>query len=143
MLRFFSVITATVLLATCGDEREQTRISDAWVRATAPGQKVAAAYLTLQSGSRSKLVRVDSSVAAKAELHSMRVEEGVMRMRQLDSIELPPGATIKLEPGGDHLMLIDVAKPLATGDKVPLVLTLKRPDGSEESVKTVAEVRER
>ena len=109
----------------------------------APGQEVAAAYLTLESPTASELVRVESALAAKVELHTMRVEDGVMRMRQLDSIELPAGSAVKLEPGGDHLMLMEMAKPLVKGEKVPLVLTLKRRDGSDESVQTVAEVRER
>ncbi len=88
------------------------------------------------------LTAVASPAAASAELHSMSVEEGVMRMRPVARIELPPGKAVKLAPGGLHIMLIGVKQPLKPGDKVPLTLTVQRAGFSGPSVFTVqAEVR--
>jgi len=117
-------------------------VKDAWVRAPAPGQKVAGAYMELVSRTNLELTAVASPAAARAELHSASVEEGVMRMRPVARIELPSGKAVKLAPGGLHIMLIDVKQPLKPGDKVPLTLTVQRADLSSRSVFTVqAEVR--
>ena len=88
------------------------------------------------------LTAVASPAAARTELHSTSVEEGVMRMRPVARIELPSGKAVKLAPGGLHIMLIGVKQPLKPGDKVPLTLTVQRADFSSRSVFTVlAEVR--
>jgi len=71
----------------------------------------------------------------------MRLENGVMEMRQLESLELPAKQTVKLEPGGLHIMLLDLKNPLKSGDKVPLRLTLQRADRSKTVVEVQAEVR--
>jgi len=71
----------------------------------------------------------------------MRLENGVMEMRQIKSLELPAKQTVKLEPGGLHIMLLDLKKPLKLGDKVPLRLTLQRADLSKTVVEVQAEVR--
>jgi len=64
-----------------------------------------------------------------------------MEMRQIKSLELPAKQTVKLEPGGLHIMLLDLKKPLKLGDKVPLRLTLQRADLSKTVVEVQAEVR--
>ena len=120
---------------------ETVTVTHAWVRATAPGQHVAGVYLEISSAAPSKLVAASSPVAGSAEIHSMRLENGVMEMRQLESLELPAKQTVKLEPGGLHLMLLDLKKPLKRGDKVPLRLTLQRTDRSKTVLEVQAEVR--
>jgi len=115
-------------------------VKDAWVRAPAPGQKVAAAYMELTSRGNMALIGVASPAAARAELHSTTVEQGVMKMRPVDKIELPAGKAVKLAPGGLHAMLVDLKQPLKTGDKVPLTLTVQRPDAASRSVFTVQAV---
>ena len=120
---------------------ETVTVTHAWVRATAPGQRVAGAYLEFSSAVPSTLVAVSSPVAGSAEIHSMRLENGVMQMRQLESLELPAKQMVKLEPGGLHLMLLDLKKPLKRGDKVPLRLTLQRTDRSKTVLEVQAEVR--
>jgi copper(I)-binding protein len=88
------------------------------------------------------LTGVASPAAARAELHRTSMEEGVMRMRPVASIDLPSGKAVKLAPGGLHIMLFDLKQPLKPGDKVPLTLTIERADFSSRSVFTVqAEVR--
>jgi copper(I)-binding protein len=128
------------VLAACGTEGQDVRVTDAWVRATVPGQKVAAAYLTIESATGATLTRVEVPKAKEVELHTMRVEDGVMQMRRLESLAIPPSVPVELKPGGDHLMLIDVA-PLAVDETLPIKLTLKRENGVEKVVEVLAKVR--
>lgn len=100
-------------------------ISEAWVRATAPGQKVGAAYMTLQSAQPAKLVYVESGSADEVEIHSMTMNNGVMKMRKLDVLALQPNKPEKLAPGGFHLMLFGLQKPLKAGETVTLTLCFK------------------
>ena len=105
------------------------------MRAPAPGQKTASAYVELTSDRDAALVAAGSPAAARVEMHSMTMEGGVMRMRALPRIELPAGKTVKLAPGGMHLMLIDVKQPLKAGDKVPLVLSVQ-PSGQRRACRS-------
>lgn len=114
---------------------------DAWVRATAPGQKTAAAYLELTSKDGAALVAVESPSAAKAELHNTSLEGGVMKMRPVRRVQLPARKTVKLAPGGLHVMLVGIKKPLKEGDKVPLSLTVESAGGVTSIVAIEAEVR--
>jgi periplasmic copper chaperone A len=112
--------------------------TDAWVRAT-PGSDVAAAYLTLHNAGKKAVtvVGVDCSLASMAMIHETTVTGGISRMRPHEQLAIPPGATVKLEPEGLHIMLHGVTKPLAPGASVSLVLRLS--DGT--SVQVVAPVR--
>ena len=131
-----------VVLAAAA-QAQPASVKDAWVRAPAPGQKVAGVYMEIVSRTNTALVAVASPVAARAELHSMALEDGVMRMRLLERIELPAGAAVKLAPGGLHVMLIDLKQPLQRGEKVPLTLTVLQLDSGSRSVFTIrAEVRD-
>jgi len=124
-------------------QAQPASVQDAWVRAPAPGQKVAGVYLEIVSRTNAALVAVASPVAARAELHSMTMEGGVMKMRPLERIELPAGTAVKLAPGGLHVMLIDLKQPLQRGEKVPVTLTVLQLDSGSRSAFTVrAEVRD-
>lgn len=101
------------------------KVAGAWVSAPAPGQKNANAYLELTSDRNAALVAAGSPAAAGVELHSMSVENGIMRMRALPRIALPAGRTVKLAPGGMHLMLTGVKQPLKAGDKITLKLSVQ------------------
>jgi copper(I)-binding protein len=100
--------------------------TNAWVRAPAPGQKTAAAYVELTSSGNAALVEARSPAARAVEIHSSAIEGGVMRMRAVPRIELPAGKMVKLAPGGVHLMLVDLKQPLKAGGKVPLTLSVQR-----------------
>ena len=104
---------------------QSVQVANAWVRAPAPGQKTISAYVELTSERNAALVAAGSPAAARVEMHSMSMEGGVMRMRAVPRIDLPAGRAIKLAPGGLHLMLIDVKRPLKAGDKVALVLSVQ------------------
>lgn len=116
------------------------RVSGAWVRETLPGQQVSAAYMDLESSTAAALLGATSGVAQSVELHTMTVEEGVMRMRRLERLPIAGNQTIRLEPGGTHLMLLGVKAPLKAGEKVPLELLLEQ-DGRQTRVKIEADVR--
>ena len=96
-------------------------------RATSAGQAVGGGFLKLNNGGGAdKLVSASTPAAASVELHTMRMEGDVMRMRQLDAIELPAGQTVELKPGGLHLMLMGLKAPLKAGDMVPLTLKFEK-----------------
>jgi len=109
-------------------------ISHTWARATAPGQNVGAAYLELKSATDSTLIKAESPAAGSVEIHKMSMKNGVMEMRMQDTLELPAGQAVKLEPGGLHLMLFDLKKPLKVGENVPLTLHFQDKHGKESSM---------
>ena len=124
-------------------QAQPASVKDAWVRAPAPGQKVVGVYMEIVSRTNAALVAVASPLAARAEFHSMALEDGVMKMRPLERIELSAGTAVKLAPGGLHVMLIDLKQPLQRGEKVPLTLTVLQLDSGSRSVFTIrAEVRD-
>jgi copper(I)-binding protein len=115
-------------------------VTDAWARATMPGQAVAGVYLHVKSAVKARLVGVKSSNAKTAEIHSMSHESGVMKMRKLDFLDLPAGEAVALEPGGNHVMLFDIRKPLKAGEHVKLTLVIEQ-GGKRINVPVDAEVR--
>jgi copper(I)-binding protein len=135
-----AVILCSLFAGTATRAAEPLVATDAWVRAPAPGQKVAGAYMNLTSGVDAALVGVASPAAARAELHSMKLDAGVMKMRPVERIDLPAKQTVKLAPGGMHVMLVDLTRPLKEGDKVPLTLSVLRA-GATTQVKVDAMVR--
>jgi len=116
-------------------------VSRPWVRATVAGQSVAGAYMDIAAKDTATLVGVASPVAAKAELHTMTMDGGVMKMRPLAKLDLPAGKTVNLKPGGYHVMLIDIRRPLKAGERVPLTLTVQDSRGATSTFKVDAEVR--
>lgn len=136
----FAVLLVACVLIKPADAAEPVGVKDAWVRMPAPGQTVAGAYMTLTARSQSALVSVASPVAARGELHSMTMEGGVMKMRDVERIDIAAGRTITLEPGGLHVMLVDLKRQLKPGEKAPLTLTVQRADSSRAALTVEAEV---
>ena len=126
--RFFILLTISLLLSAC-EQNHGVAISDNWVRANAPGQSVGAAYMTLLSAQDSTMVKVESDIAGSVEIHSMKMEDGVMKMRMLEELPLKAGEQEKLAPGGFHLMLFDLKKPLTVGESVNFTLSFKNTAG--------------
>ena len=106
-------------------------IKDGWVRPSHPGQDVGAAYMTLTSKQDINLVRIESDVSDSIEIHSMTMQNGVMKMRMLDHLLLVAGKPYKLEPGSFHFMLFDLKKALAVGESVNFVLYFKTKNKTE------------
>jgi copper(I)-binding protein len=130
------VIGAAALCANAQEFRHGAlTITQPHARATVPGQRAGAGYLKLHnSGPADRLLSASTAVSESVELHSMTMDGDVMRMRQLDAIELPAGKTIELKPGGLHLMLMGLKAPLKAGDS--FVLKLKFEKAGEVSVQT-------
>lgn len=103
----------------------EVSVTDGWVRASAPGQKVGAAYMTLTSLEKSHMVYAETNRANSVEMHHMRMQDGVMKMRQLEDISLEPQQSVKLAPGDTHLMLFDLKTPLKAGEQVIFTLCFK------------------
>jgi len=115
-------------------------VSDAWARATMPGQKVSGAYMQIQSDADAKLISVSSPAVPRVEVHEMKMDGDVMRMREVQAIDLPKGKTVSLEPGGYHIMLMNLPKPIAAGEVIPLTLTIES-GGKRQTVEVKAEAR--
>ena len=125
MLAYFLAAPALAEEVKAGD----LVITQAWSRATPGGAKIAGAYLTIENrgSTPDRLVGGSGNVAAKVEVHEMAMKNGVMTMRSLDKgLAIEPGKTVKLAPGGYHLMLFDLKSPLKQGDKVPLTLEFEK-----------------
>src|SRR4051794_29896058 len=104
-------------------------ITQAWSRATPSGAKIAGGYLTIENKGTTpdRLVGGSADVAGKVEMHEMSMNNGVMTMRPLDKgLAIDPGKTVKLAPGGYHLMIMDLKSPFKQGDKVPVTLEFEK-----------------
>ena len=104
-------------------------ISQAWSRATPGGAKVGGGYLTIENKGTApdRLIGGSSDAAGKVEVHEMATNNGVMTMRPVDKgLTIDPGKTVKLAPGGYHLMLMDLKAPLKQGDKLPITLEFEK-----------------
>jgi hypothetical protein len=114
-------------------------VGDPYAYAVPPGQRSTAAYMTLtnDSGQDRAVVAAESPAVESVEIHTHLHEDGMMRMRRVDRLDLPAGEKVALEPGGLHLMLIGLRETLAPGDSVEFTLELD--DGSRIPVQ--AEVR--
>ena len=139
LYKFGGLLAALLLSASvhAGD----IQIEAAWSRATAPGQDTGMADLTITSKYAATLVGVSSSASNSAELHSMTHDGGVMKMREVQAIELPAGKQVNLGTNGFHLMLIGLKAPLKAGETIPLTLSIKVADKSVVKVETSAEVK--
>ena len=135
-MKFAGIILATAVLASA-PALAQVEAKSAWVRGTVGAQKTTGAYMEITSAQGGSLVSAESASAATVEVHEMRMEGNVMRMRAVPRLDLPAGKTVALKPGGYHIMLIDLKKPLKEGENVAISVTFE--DGS--SKKFDAQVR--
>jgi copper(I)-binding protein len=99
-------------------------VAQPWSRPTPPVATVGVAYFSMTNVGRKAdhLIAVSSPIARKVEIHESRTVQGMVQMRAVTSVECPPGATVKIEPGGLHIMLLDLTHPLAAGTEFPLSL---------------------
>jgi copper(I)-binding protein len=120
---------------------EPVQISHAWARATAPGQEVGAAYMALKSDTDTTLTEITSPAADSIEIHKMQMDKGVMQMQMLEKLALPAGKTVKLEPGGFHLMLFDLKAPLQAGKRMTLKLQFRDKSGKSHTQEVTAPIK--
>ncbi|WP_206076864.1 copper chaperone PCu(A)C [Massilia horti] len=119
----------------------QVVVTDPWVRATVPAQKVSGAFMQLRSPTDARVVGVRSPVAGNAELHKMEMQGQSMKMRAVDAIDLPAGQTVTLGPGGYHVMLFDLKQQLKEGETVPLTLVVEDRQHKRQEVQVEAPVK--
>lgn len=117
------------------------RVSNAWVSETLPAQNVSMAEFSITSKQAASLVGVSSSVARAVEMHRMSHENGMMKMREVQNIELPAGQTVNFRDSGYHLMLIGLKSPLKAGASIPLVLSTQEAGQPIIQLKVMATVR--
>jgi hypothetical protein len=129
-MRFFGimlVVTGLVLGAgVASAQTGQLAVDNAWARATPGKSTTGAAYVTIRSPSADRLVAASTPVADKAELHTMSMSGMVMKMRPVAGVDIPAGQPVTLAPGGLHIMLMGLKKPLRAGQRFPLTLTFDK-----------------
>jgi copper(I)-binding protein len=123
-------------------QAQNVLVKDAWVRATVPGQQATGAFLKITSQDGGTLISASSPAAAVVQVHEMKMDNGVMRMRAVaGGLELPAGKTVELKPSGYHVMLMDLKAPLVIGAIVPLTLVVKNAKGIESQIELTVKVR--
>jgi periplasmic copper chaperone A len=116
------------LLLAATSAWSQVEIGNPWIRASAPGQKIAAGYMTVRNkaGQPDRLVGASSPMAAKVETHVSIKDGDILRMRQVKGYEIPARGSFELKPGGAHLMFVDIKRPLKEGEKIAAVLKFEK-----------------
>ncbi len=135
-----AMFIASILISACS-KQDSIEIKNQWVRASNDGQDVSAAYMTIVSNEDTSLIAIDSDVADVIEIHSMSMENGVMKMRMLDTLDLVAGKPTELSPGGFHLMLFDLKKPLAAGKEAHFTLHFKNKAGQEKTISVTSPIK--
>lgn len=135
-----AMFIASILISACS-KQDSIEIKNQWVRASNDGQDVSAAYMTIVSNEDTSLITIDSDVADVIEIHSMSMENGVMKMRMLDTLDLIAGKPTELSPGGFHLMLFDLKKPLAAGKEAHFTLHFKNKAGQEKTISVTSPIK--
>ena len=133
---------ALIAALACGTAFAQTvDVKDAWVRTTVQGQMATGAFMKLTAKDGAKLVGASSPAAGVVEVHEMKMEGDVMKMRAVQGgLDLPAGKTVELKPGGYHVMLMDLKAALPKDSTVPMTLVFKDTKGVESKVEVKAPV---
>lgn len=135
------LIVAALYAAGASARGQAVEVTEAWVRGTVPGQSATGAFMNITSRVPARLVAAASPAAATVEVHNMTMEGGVMKMFAVSGVDLPPNRTVRLAPGGYHMMFLDLRQPLKAGDRIPLKLTFELPGRKRETLDLVVEVR--
>lgn len=133
-------LLATLALASTAASA-QTTVADAWVRGTVAQQKATGLFAQITSSQGGRLVSASSPAAGVVEIHEMKMEGDVMRMRAVTELALPAGQAVALKPGGYHVMLMDLKQPLKAGDSVPVTFVVEGLDKKRETIEVKAAVR--
>lgn len=136
------VSTGLMTALVPGQALAQTTVNEAWVRGTVAQQRATGAFMQISSVQGARLVSVSSAAAGVVEIHEMSMDGNTMRMRALpQGLALPAGKTVALEPGGHHVMMMDLLAPLKAGETVDLKLLIEALDGQRSTLVVKAVVR--
>jgi copper(I)-binding protein len=135
MNRRIVIAALLALAASPAAAQTQVAVEAPWARASVGNSRIAVAYMTLRNAAAApdRLLAVSTTVG-RAELHTMTMDNNVMRMRAVDAVDIPAGGTALLQPSGLHIMLVDLREPLRAGAQVPLTLRFERAGTIEVSV---------
>ena len=130
-----STLAAALASAPAWAQSAAVQVEGAWARASVQGQKGTGAFMRLTAKDGARLVRAESPAAGVAEVHEMKMDGDVMRMRALpNGLALPAGKTVALTPGGYHVMLMDLNTTLPKDSTIPLTLVFKDAKGQESRI---------
>lgn len=121
----------------------QVDVQSAWARPTVAGQMGTGAFMRLTSKDGARVIGASSAVAGVVEIHEMKMDGNVMRMRPISALDLPPATPVELKPGGYHIMLMDLKRPLKIGEKIKVELQVETPDKKLVTQPVEVEVRPR
>jgi copper(I)-binding protein len=119
------------------------KVVDPWARATVPGQNVGGVYMELIASESLRLTGIKTAASESAEVHQMKMEKGMMRMRPVPFLQLPAGKRVKLEPGGYHVMLFDLKNSLVAGQKLKIELIVEDTKKAVHRIAVEADIRDR
>ena len=137
----FKALALIAALATGTVFAQTVEVKDAWARTSVPGQKATGAFMKLTAKDGAKLVAIATPAAGVAEVHEMKMDGDVMKMRAVPGgLDLPAGKTVELKPGGYHVMLMDLKAALPKDSTVPLTLTFKDAKGVESKLELTVPV---
>jgi copper(I)-binding protein len=126
-LAAFAVLTAALAPALTAQAQTAPKVEAAWARPTVNGQSGGGGFLKITGGSAGdRLLSASAGVSKLVELHTMEMDGNVMRMRPIDGIAIPAGATVELKPGGSHVMFMGLKQTLKAGDRFPLTLRFEK-----------------
>jgi periplasmic copper chaperone A len=126
--------------AMANDKFADVAVKDAWIRTTVPGQKGTGAFMSITAKTDLRLVGASSAAAGVTEVHEMKMNGDVMQMRAVSGVDLPAGKAVALQPGGFHVMLLDLKAALPKDATVPLTLLFKDAKGAESKVELMVPV---
>ena len=139
-MRTFQVFSVAFVMAVSSLAHAEVTVKDAWVRGTVPAQTTTGAFMTITSTADAKLVAVASPAAKMVEIHESMMHGATAQMHEVQAVVLPAGKPVSLKPGGHHVMLMGVSRPLKPGDTVPLTLTIEE-KGRRATLEVKAAVR--
>lgn len=142
MTRTIHHVTAIAWLLCAASAAAQTSVKDAWIRGTVAQQGATGMFASITSAPGGRLVAASSPAAAIVEIHEMSMHGNVMKMRALDQgLELPAGKAVELKPGGFHVMMMGLKKPLKAGESVAVTLVIEGADKKRETLELKVPVR--
>jgi copper(I)-binding protein len=127
-LALFALLLTAAQAYAHTHEKSDIQVRHPWSRATPPGAKVAVGYMEIRNHGRQadRLLSASTPVAQRVEMHITRQEGEVMKMREVKAFEIPARERYELRPGGGHLMLVDIARPLKKGERFTMTLRFER-----------------
>ncbi|UCU98809.1 copper chaperone PCu(A)C [Acidovorax radicis] len=129
-----AAVVAALLSTPTWAQTAAVKVEGAWARASVQGQKATGAFMRLTAKDGARLVRAESPAAGLTEVHEMKMEGDIMKMRAVPALDLPAGKTVELKPGGYHVMLLDLKAPLAKDTEVPITLVFQDAKGVESKL---------